>query len=88
MISILGLFKVRFEHKSWRIMEEIFRNEKRRMAALKKRLEESELGENLRINYARILNRHFKKNGYGHSLFKSVNVIAENQEGESDGKPK
>ena len=28
----------------------------------------------LRIDYAKILNEHYKKNNYGHQLFKKINI--------------
>ena len=55
--------------------------------ALAKRLKNGRDGDVRRKKYARILNLHFKKNGYGHSLFKRVNVVAEKPvEGEQNGK--
>ena len=57
--------------------------------ALAKRLKNGRDGDVRRKKYARILNLHFKKNGYGHALFKRVNVVAENPvEGEQNGKSK
>tara|TARA_R100000963_G_C4610303_1_gene80969 strand:+ start:422 stop:652 length:231 start_codon:yes stop_codon:yes gene_type:complete len=55
--------------------------------ALAKRLKSSRDGETKRKILARILNLHYKKNGYGHSLFKRVNVVTDKPvEGEQDGK--
>ena len=57
--------------------------------ALAKRLKNGRDGDVRRKKYARILNLHFKKNGYGHALFKRVNVVTETKkEGEQDGKSK
>jgi len=57
--------------------------------ALSKRLKSSRNGETKRKIFARILNLHYKKNGYGHSLFKRVNVVTDKPvEGEQDGKSK
>ena len=57
--------------------------------AMVKRLKSSRNGETKRRIFAKILNLHYKKNGYGHSLFKRVNVVAENPvEGEQNGKSK
>ena len=55
--------------------------------ALSKRLKSSRNGDTKRKIFAKILNLHYKKNGYGHSLFKRVNVVAEKPvEGEQNGK--
>jgi hypothetical protein len=57
--------------------------------AMVKRLKSSRNGDTKRKIFARILNLHYKKNGYGHSLFKRVNVVADKPvEGEQDGKSK
>ena len=57
--------------------------------ALSKRLKSSRNGETKRRIFARILNLHYKKNGYGHALFKRLNVVTETKkEGEQDGKSK
>jgi hypothetical protein len=57
--------------------------------AAAKRLKCNRNGDTKRRIIARILNLHYKKNGYGHALFKRVNVVAETKkEGEQDGKSK
>ena len=70
-------------------MKKIFLDEHKRLKALKKRLEEARYGEKLRKKYAKILNDHFKSNGYGHQLFKIVNAsTSSTSKGENkDGKP-
>ena len=57
--------------------------------ALRKRLQNSRDGDIRRMKLARILNEHFKINGYGHHLFKKVNIVTEDkpEKGEEDGKP-
>ena len=57
--------------------------------ALRKRLQNSRDGDIRRKRIARILNKHFKINGYGHHLFKKVNIVTEDkpEKGEEDGKP-
>tara|TARA_Y100000593_G_scaffold48716_1_gene91868 strand:+ start:3616 stop:3828 length:213 start_codon:yes stop_codon:yes gene_type:complete len=70
-------------------MERIFELEYQRLKALKKRLEDARAGEIIRKKYATILNKHFKTNGYGHHLFKTMNVAEpKNSNGEKDGKSK
>ena len=70
-------------------MERIFELEYQRLKALKKRLEDARAGEIIRKKYADILNKHFKTNGYGHHLFKTMNVAEpKNSNGEKDGKSK
>jgi len=66
-----------------RNMKNIHKDEEKRLKALSKRLRDAELGENLRINLARILNRHFKETGYD---VKNV-INDEPSKGEQDGKP-
>ena len=57
--------------------------------AAAKRLKCNRNGDTKRRIIARILNLHYKKNGYGHSLFKRVNVVADKPiAGEQDGKSK
>ena len=70
-------------------METIFKAEHRRLRALKNRLEDAREGKLLRIKYAEVLNKHFKQNGYGHQLFKTVNATnSSTSNGEKDGKSK
>jgi len=58
------------------------------LKALRKRLQNSRDGDIRRKRIARILNKHFKINDYGHHLFKKVNVVEDKPEkGEEDGKP-
>jgi hypothetical protein len=55
--------------------------------AMVKRLKSSRNGDTKRRIFARILNLHYKKNGYGHALFKRVNIVADKPvTGEQDGK--
>ena len=70
-------------------METIFKAEHRRLRALKKRLDDAREGKLVRTKYAKILNDHFKSNGYGHQLFKIVNATTSStSKGENkDGKP-
>ena len=57
--------------------------------AAAKRVKDNRDGDTKRIIFARILNSHYKKNGYGHALFKRVNIVTETKkEGEQDGKSK
>jgi len=53
--------------------------------AAAKRLEYNRSRDTKRIIFARILNLHYKKNGYGHALFKRINVVDE-PKGETNGK--
>ena len=70
-------------------METIFKAEHRRLRALKKRLDDAREGKLVRTKYAKILNDHFKSNGYGHHLFKTVNVAEPiTSNGEKDGESK
>ena len=57
--------------------------------ALRKRLQNGRDGDIRRKKIANILNKHFKINGYGHHLFKKVNIVTEDkpEKGEEDGKP-
>ena len=70
-------------------MKTIFKAEHRRLRALKKRLDDAREGKLVRTKYAEILNKHFKTNGYGHHLFKTVNVAEPiTSNGENDGESK
>ena len=70
-------------------METIFKLEYQRLKALKKRLEDAREGEIIRKKYAKILNRHFEDNGYGHQSFKMENVTKPiTSNGEHDGESK
>jgi len=53
--------------------------------ALEKRAKEENIGKAKRINFAKILNNHFKKNGYGKRMFESV-TESNNSEKEKNGK--
>ena len=53
--------------------------------ALEKRAKEENIGKAKRINFAKILNAHFKKNGYGKRMFESV-TESNNSEKEKNGK--
>ena len=53
--------------------------------ALEKRAKEENIGEAKRINFAKILNTHFKKNGYGKQIFETV-TESNNSEKEKNGK--
>ena len=50
--------------------------------ALEKKAKEERIGEAKRINFAKILNAHFKKNGYGKRMFESVTESNKNSEKE------
>ncbi len=70
-------------------MKSDFEKEYQRLRALKNRLEDAREGKLLRIKYAEVLNKHFKQNGYGHQLFKTVNATnSSTSNGEKDGKSK
>ena len=51
----------------------------KRIRVIEKRQKEYQEGNQLRINFARILNEHYKKNNYGHQLFKEVNIVGEEE---------
>jgi len=56
------------------------------ITAIAKRLKSGRDGETKRKIFARVLNLHYKKTGYGHTLFKRVNVLADEPvKGEQDG---
>ena len=59
------------------------------LTALKRRLQIRHDCEVKRIKLARIINEHFKKNGYGHNLFKNMNVVTEDksEKENKNGKP-
>ena len=46
----------------------------KRIKVIEKRQKEYQEGNQLRIDYAKILNEHYKKNNYGHQLFKKINI--------------
>ena len=47
----------------------------KRIKVIEKRQKEYQDSTELRINYAKILNEHYKKNNYGHQLFKKINIL-------------
>ena len=53
--------------------------------ALEKRAKEENIGKAKRINFAKILNKHFKINGYGKQIFETV-TESNNSEKEKNGK--
>ena len=53
------------------IMED--KAEIKRIKVIEKRQKKYQDSTELRINYAKILNEHYKKNNYGHQLFKKIN---------------
>tara|TARA_B100000809_G_scaffold250120_1_gene282225 strand:- start:356 stop:574 length:219 start_codon:yes stop_codon:yes gene_type:complete len=55
------------------IMED--KTEIKRIKVIEKRQKEYQDSTELRINYAKILNEHYKKNNYGHQLFKKINIL-------------
>ena len=51
---------------------------------LERRQKEYREKNKLRIDYAKILNEHFKKNNYGHQLFKKINISKKEEEATDD----
>ena len=51
------------------------KTEIKRIKVIEKRQKEYQEGNQLRIDYAKILNEHYKKNNYGHQLFKKINIL-------------
>ena len=47
----------------------------KRIKVIEKRQKKYQDSTELRINYAKILNEHYKKNNYGHQLFKKINIL-------------
>lgn len=54
--------------------------------ALEKRAKEENIGKAKRINFAKILNNHFKKNGYGKRMFESVTESNNSEKEKKNGK--
>jgi hypothetical protein len=55
------------------IMED--KTEIERIKVIEKRQKEYQDSTELRIDYAKIINEHYKKNNYGHQLFKKINIL-------------
>ena len=47
----------------------------KRIKVIEKRQKKYQDSTQLRIDYAKILNEHYKKNNYGHQLFKKINIL-------------
>ena len=50
------------------------KTETERIKIIEKRQKEYQDSTQLRVDYAKILNDHFRKNNYGHQLFKKINI--------------
>ena len=50
------------------------KTETERIKVIEKRQKEYQDSTQLRVDYAKILNDHFRKNNYGHQLFKKINI--------------
>jgi len=50
------------------------KTETERIKIIEKRQKEYQDSNQLRVDYAKILNDHFRKNNYGHQLFKKINI--------------
>jgi len=50
------------------------KTETERIKIIEKRQKEYQDSTQLRVDYAKILNEHFRKNNYGHQLFKKINI--------------